>query len=1087
MNQTKLIDMKRKKCRKLICFLLCLQVITCLSFFLNTVIAQTGSYTGIVATTLKEPVQGATIQVKGTNIYTTTNSKGEFRLRGIDDGTILLISCIGYMPSETEVTATTNIYTLTPEARQLATVEIVSSGYQNIPKERATGSFAAIDNKTLNQQTGTDILKRINNVTSGVLFNIGKNNSNPQNNTNITIRGLSTINGPLDPLIVLDGFIYEGNIGNINPNDIENINILKDAAAASIWGARAGNGVIVINTKKGKFNQALSVSAFAGVIMSSKPDLGYLPQMKSSDYIQAEQFLFNNGYFAAAINTPFEPLTPSVEIFLKSRNGLITSGDSMQAIQKMTAVDARDQYFKLFYTKPLTQQYSVTVNGGAENNNYSFGVAYDNTITESYSKSTKINLHLNNSLKIIKGVTLNYGGYLTNAASSTGRPAYNSIKIGQRSVPYLQFTDDQGAPIPVAATYRNSFLDTIGGGKLLDWYFYPTENYKHETGKNKINELFLFAGINYHITPALSADIKYQYQAQSAKNEIYRDIGSITARNTINTFTQLNYSTGEIKYVVPAGGIRTLETGSVNSQTIRGQLNYTEQFGNNQVNVIAGTEIRQVKTESESSTLFGYSTDPLTYTNIDFVNYYPTFINGGYGQIPFSPSVHKLVNRFLSFYSNAGYTLKDRYTITASARKDGSNIFGAATNDKWRPLWSIGGLWHISKEAFYTTKAIPSLTLRATFGYAGNVDLSKSAIAVGQYFSAISNNGFPYVRITRLNNPELRWEKTAQFNLALDFVTNKNILTGTIEYYRKKGTDLYGTAGYDYTAWGYQPQLTRNIAEMKGSGIDVSIHSQNINRTIKWNTTFLFNYNNNKTVKYDSDVSTDIFRLLGSGATITPFIGKSLYAIAAFSWGGLDNQGNPQGYLTHQLSTDYQAIFDESQQLGTKSASIKYIGPATPSVFGNLINSFRLLSFSLSFNISYRFGYYFRKSTISYSDLVNNGTGHIDYAKRWLQPGDEKFTDIPSFTYPVNSLRDMFFTNAEVNVLKADNIRLEYINIAYDIPFSTKGGVRKKLQAYINISNLGILWRENRQHIDPDYPTSIRPMKTLAVGIRTTL
>ena len=195
----------------------------------------------------------------------------------------------------------------------------VSTGYEDIPKERATGSFAKINNATLNQQTGTNILKRLDGVTSGLQFTVGKSNTNPQNKTNITIRGLSTINGPLDPLIVLDGFIYEGDINNINPNDIDNVTVLKDAVATSIWGARAGNGVIVISTKKGKYNQKLQIGFTSTVIVNSKPDLDYLPQMATSDYIDVEQFLFGKGYFNTRINRKYQGLTPAVGNFLKRR------------------------------------------------------------------------------------------------------------------------------------------------------------------------------------------------------------------------------------------------------------------------------------------------------------------------------------------------------------------------------------------------------------------------------------------------------------------------------------------------------------------------------------------------------------------------------------------------------------------------------------------------------------------------------------------------------------------------------------------------------------------------------------------------
>src|SRR6185437_11735787 len=153
-----------------------------------------------------------------------------------------------------------------------------------------------IDNKTLSLQAGTNILDRLNGVASGILFDYSKNTSDNKK-LNFNVRGLSTINGPQDPLIVVDNFPYEGDINNINPNNVESITILKDAAAASIWGTRAGNGVIVITTKKGKFGEPLKIGFNSNMIVQQKPDLYYLPQLSTADYIGMEQFLFNQGYF----------------------------------------------------------------------------------------------------------------------------------------------------------------------------------------------------------------------------------------------------------------------------------------------------------------------------------------------------------------------------------------------------------------------------------------------------------------------------------------------------------------------------------------------------------------------------------------------------------------------------------------------------------------------------------------------------------------------------------------------------------------------------------------------------------------------
>jgi hypothetical protein len=412
---------------------------------------------------------------------------------------------------------------------------------------------------------------------------------------------------------------------------------------------------------------------------------------------------------------------------------------------------------------------------------------------------------------------------------------------------------------------------------------------------------------------------------------------------------------------------------------------------------------------------------------------------------------------------------------SVSARRDGSNIFGANINDKWKPLWSAGLGWKISEEGFYHLEAIPSLKLRVTYGYNGNVDLSKSAIAIGTYFSGSDPTNFPFARIQVLNNPELRWEKIGMLNFGLDFSTAREILSGSIEFYTKKGTDLYGPSPLDYTTSG-RNQVIKNVADMKGHGVDVILTTKNINREVQWNTTILFNYNNNKTTKYFGPDPSSVFLKLGTGSGISPVIGKPLYGIAAYKWGGLDATGKPQGFIDGQKTTDYSSIKDDG---------IVYIGSSSPTVFGSLSNSVSWKHFILTVNVAYKLGYYFHKSSIAYSLLVNSGVGHSDFEKRWQKPGDEAKTNVPAFSYPLDTQAENFYLQSEVNVLKADHIRLQYINLSYAIQASNK----KKfpfgnIELYVNAANLGILWKANNEGLDPDYAKIVPPVRTWAFGLR---
>lgn len=1058
-----------------------------LSFMAN---AQTLTVSGTVTNEAGEQLSGVSIRVKGQTKVFQTGDNGRFSIPAVSLPVDLVFTSVGYQSRELNV----SVYRghldirLTADAAAMEEVTVMSSGYQDIPKERATGSFVQVDNKMLQQQAGTNILKRLDGLTSSVLFETNKSNpNNPRSNLNISVRGLSTISGPLDPLVVVDGFIYEGSIENINPNDVENITVLRDAAASSIWGARAGNGVIVITTKRGKFNQKLQLGFSSNISISEKPDLYYLPRSSTADYLEVEQFLFHRGYFNNRINsTPFQALSPAVEIFLQSRNGTLTAADSLAKINELKNIDSRQQYAKYFYTPALTQQYALNLRGGSEKNAYIFSVGYDNTRTENDGRGQRLNLKTENSFRPVARLNITIGAYLTFNRSASGRNLlYNQLLIDNRPLPYLRFADDQGHPLPVAHQLRDVYTDTAGAGKLLNWKYYPLEDYKHNRTQTTGQEIFAYTGLNYKVHRFVNLEMRYQYQRQDIKADQLADTGSFQMRNMINRFSQLNRTTGTVKYIVPLGGLNRVSLLDVSSQTLRGQLNINPEWGRHMVSAILGAEARQVLTGGREYSIYGYTHDPVYSTPVDFANNYPDFVTGSF--VPVAGASHPgktTVNRFISYYGNASYAWRKRYIASISMRKDGSNIFGVNTNDRWKPLWSAGVNWKLSQESFYNLKWLPLLGLRATYGYSGNVDLSKTAEAIARYSSSSTVSNLPFARINTLNNPELRWEQIGIFNLALDFAFSGNRVTGAVEYYRKKGTDLYGQSPYDYTTFGLGPAVIMNVAAMQGMGMDLTLNAKILNRALGWDVRFFLSHVANKTTRYMQ--RTSLVNLLGSGTAISPVVGMPLYAITAYKFGGLDAQGNPQGYLNGELSTDYQGIQRQLQANGPEGI-IRYIGPSSPTLFGGLFQSFSYKGFTLGANITYKFGYYFRRPSVSSYTGMLNGGGHRDYDKRWQKPGDENDTRVPVFIYPENTQRDGFYNFAEVHVRNAGHVRLQFVNLDYTLRLGKKDKKLPPVNLYLNIANPGWLWTVNREKIDPDYPNALPPVRMYTLGIRTNL
>lgn len=1017
---------------------------------------------------------------KNGNVVSLANGSFSILIRFWPD--TLIFSAVGYQTVHFPITAKTTHISL---SMKLAVNELeavtVSTGYQQKKANEMLGNIANIGTEQLNARQGANILERILGQSTGIMLNVGKSNNNPQSSTGISIRGLSSINGPLDPLIVLDGYIYEGDLDNINPNDVASIDILKDAAAAAIWGARAGNGVIVMTSKSGKYNQALRLNVQASTLVQQKPNLMSVQQITPANYVQLEQYLFGQGYYNSQLSSrPYLMISPVVSILQAQRNGSLNAGQVDERLAIFRETDSRKSYLDEFYTNAVTQQYNFTADGGSQKHKYVLGFNYQQQQSDNYGRSQKLNLNLGNDFRLTEKLSLNTKLYLTATAQTSGRPSYNSIAIGARQLPYLAFKDADGQVISYDL-YDRAYVGQLAGGKLLSWAFAPAEDYQYRENKQNKTEAYVTAGLNYQLCNWLQLNLGTQYSQQLTAQKNHYGQQSYYVRNLINSYTQYNVTKGTLGYPVPLGDIMYQDNATVQSYTHRLQANINKDIGKTKLRGIMGFEMREHMQKGNAYSYYGYHDDPIQSVAVDNVGYYANILTGDTEQVPYVGGLSARTYRFVSQYANISYSYLDRYSVAASIRRDGSNIFGLSTNDKWKPLWSIGAGWQINREKFYSLTWLPELKLRASYGKSGNVDLSRTALPVLSY-ATNSATGYALARVNSLNNPSLKWETSAQLNLSLDFVAKNRLLYGSISFFRKRGSDLYGAAVYDYTAWGRSNVITKNVADMEGKGVELELNAE-LGRSregLWWKGTLLANYNVNKTLKYFDHYNSGLFNILSGGKKITPLEGKPLYALAAYRWAGLDANGNPQGYLNGQLSTDYA-------NLSIDAAALEYVGSASPEHYGNIISNFNWKKLTLAFNISYRLGYYTFKPALSYSRLASTGLGGAGYAQRWQKPGDEAFTDVPSLVYPLSQNRDGFFTASAINVINAGNIRLDYVNLFYRLSPKIKSKqLVQDMQLRLGLQNGMLLWTANKDGIDPDYTTAVSPSKLLTLGVNLT-
>jgi hypothetical protein len=610
---------------------------------------------------------------------------------------------------------------------------------------------------------------------------------------------------------------------------------------------------------------------------------------------------------------------------------------------------------------------------------------------------------------------------------------------------------------------------------LENWIYNPIQEIRREDNKSHIHDFTASLGLKYKIFNSLNLELRYQFENSTNNQEDAHNDSSYYVRDLINKYTQVDPVLGTLSYPIPPGGILDRNASEILSHQGRAQLNFRNGWGDNhQLTAIAGWEVRSLTTTANASRSFGFRPEISSInSNVDFVTAFPQYQYGVLApyvtvQIPNIDDISSLTDHFLSYYANAAYTFKNRYVISASARDDQANLFGVKANEKGKPLWSAGVSWEISKEPFFHIGWVPFLKFRATFGSNGNISRLTSAYTTTLFSNAFYTSSIR-ARIINPPNNNLHWEQISMLNLAVEFETLHKRISGKIEYYLKKGTGLMGQSPVD-PSLGLSDQGGRNffygnVAGMKGKGTDIELRSTNFAGTFTWLTDLIFSYAGSKVTQYLMPVSaTGHTYLAVASNNINPVIGKPLYALYSYRWAGLDPAtGDPTGYLNSKPSTDYVGI-----SANTPLDSMKYNGSAQPLYFGAFRNTFNWHHISVSVNISYKGGYYLRRSSINYGSLYSSWTGDRDYALRWQKSGDEKKTIVPSRVYPINSARDDFFTNSEVLVEKGDNIRLEDVTLSYDLDRAQWSKLPfRNVRINLYASNLGIIWTANKLHLDP--------------------
>ncbi|WP_303919200.1 SusC/RagA family TonB-linked outer membrane protein [Draconibacterium sediminis] len=995
-----------------------------------------------------KPVPFAAVVIKNTTIGAATNENGEFEFEAEEgDYSTLVVSSVGYLNEEIEIGNQTNFdIALTQDIAGLD--EVMVTGYQTISRERSTGSFVKLKSDQIEQKRLSDL----NTVLEGQIAGFSDG----------VIRGVTSMQGLTTPLYVIDGFPVENtrytqygslveNLPDLNLEDIESITVLKDAAATSIYGARAANGVVVIMTRKASkgqtnvsFSSNLTVSPYryytetltdAGDIVGLEQEWATgNPKLQATDGSAATyaQSLLTNAVFTSQ----------GMQSILNYYAG--NQSEAEMNSQLSTLKGMGYQYYndveKYAKQNKFYQQYNVSIGKATDQNNFMASVTYKNNKFEDiYSKDQSVGVDMRNTTEITKWLSVDLGNYFSYQKGTA--QTYNPLAPGFVYQPYNRLVDDSGNPFVSTAESRlsQSTIDAINNYGLYNMDITPLDELGMNLQKSKNFANRTNVKLNIKITDWLKYNAMFQYEYAVDRTEQLKNKESYAVRNLVNRMASLN--SGNLVYNLPYGDIYNEVQQYSNSYNFRQQIDFSKTFAEkHDLTVIAGTETRNSKLEYRGNTLYNYDADILSFTPVDqksLTSFYGSLLGGSSVSNSDFAVIRELVNRFVSFYGNAGYTYDGKYTATGSLRWDRSNLWGTDNKYQNKPTWSAGASWNVSKEDFFQLSSVDMLKLRFSYGIGGNIAKNSAPYMTAYYFPS-STVGGTYGYVRSRPNPELSWEKTATTNIGVDFSVLKQRLSGTVEFYNKKGSDLLAnTQGVPTEGWGYST-YTINNGEMQNRGIELTLNGEIIKTSdFGWNASLLYGYNKNK-VTY-VNVEAPVYFLQLDYPSEFPRIGTPYNSIYGYKWAGLSETGLPQVYDSEGNALTYQPSDLES---------IENLGTTVPKHSGSFNTSFRYKNFDLSALFIYQLGHKIRNTYLpmlgnSYvwqagGYITNIAVGNNRINERWQQPGDELTTDVPRTVYEYDSEFNYalysIYSNSSANVLNASNIRLSNVSLAYNIP-----------------------------------------------------
>ncbi len=1067
-----------------------LMLLACFFLGMELAWAQTSTVTGIVISDEDDgPVIGASVLVKGTTLGTITDIEGKFSIENIPHSAkTLQVSFVGMQTQDITIRHGIIKVVLKSASEMLDEVMVVAFGTQK--KSSFTGAASVISTEELSKHVTTNVTNALVGTTPGLQLR-GGSGAPGAGQGNIKIRGIASMYAETDPLIIVDGAPYSASLSNIPQEDIESVTVLKDAASAALYGARGAAGVILVTTKNGK-NKKAQISADAKWGVNSRAVQDYETINDPGRYYEAIYGQYYNYYYyglgqsvesanANANTTMLGHLGYNIYTVPEGQHLIGTDGRLNPNATLGRSYDANGETYYLTndnwrdaaYSTALRQEYNVSINGSMDKGSFYASLGYlneDGIIEYSgfkrLSARVKADYQARSWLKI--GTNIGYTNSTTesNPNLSTSYNSTNLMYYTSRIAPiypiYVRVLDQNGHPqIRIDENGHPQYDYGVAASNYpgLSRAFLPTGN---PLGSNRYNDT---TSKGSKLNGTFTLDVNFT------------DFLKFNATSTVD-WGHTNASYYETSLYGPKvsvnGQIDKSQTDVIRQNHVQ-TLTYFDRFGRHNVNLLLGHEYYDTKT----TYLYAYGQGVFTPEIQE--------INGAAKKV--SSSSYTKEYNVEGYFASMQYNYDDRYFASASYRRDASSRFAKA--NRWGNFWSVGGAWLLDKEEFFNVGWVDQLKLKFSVGQQGNDNIGDWAYT-DLYSLAPASDTQMSASFHRIGNPDITWETTTNINVGVEFNLFRNRLTGSIDYYNKKTTDLLFWLSVPESAGsrGYYG----NVGDIRNSGVELSLQGSVIRtRNLEWSLQFNISHNKDKILKLPESKTTELGGFTEKSMWYKE--GGPLYNQFRAEYAGVNEKGEATYWVDAELGegvTNRPGKNHDYTTTNPNNATKYEQGSSLPDAYGGFGTSLSAYGFDLSLSFDYQLGGHIYDS--QYAGLMSNITKagdagsavHADVLKSWSP--DNTSSTIPRFQYGDQ------YTAAASNrwLTSASYLNFQSFTVGYTLPKNlvAKLGI-SKLRVYATGENL-CFWSA-RKGLDPRYSYSSNesinvysPVRTIMGGIQLT-